>query len=84
MEEDKPLGGVRILELVRRGMHLRDWEGKRRLELQAQEWPGRIRSFLRMRSSASGVTVAGEVRSSTLYLMGAALGLTAAVFMTLL
>lgn len=78
-----PLGGIRVLDLVKKGMHLRDWEARRKFELQAQELPGRIKSFLRLRSSAAGVTAAGEVRSSTLYLMGAGLGLTAAVFMML-
>lgn len=80
---EAPMGGIHVLELMKRGMHLRDWEGKRRFELQAFELPGRIRSFLRMRSNAPTVTAAGEVKSATLYLMGSALALTAAVFMML-
>lgn len=83
-DADRPLGGVRILELVKRGMHLHDWEAKRQFELRAREMPGRIKSLLRMRSSASGSgTAAGEVKSITLYMMGAGLAVTACVFMML-
>jgi hypothetical protein len=80
---NQPLGGVRVLELVKRGLHLRDWEAKRRLELRTQEVPGRIRSLLRMRSGApGGATAAGEVKSVTLYMI-VGLAITACVFMML-
>jgi hypothetical protein len=82
-DADRPLAGVRILDLVKRGLHLYDWEAKRKLEVEAQALPGRIRSLLRMRSSAAGPAVAGEVKSLTLYLMWTGLLGTAAVFMML-
>jgi hypothetical protein len=82
-EPDEPILGTRVLDLVKRGMHLIDWEGKRKRELEAHKTPGMIMSFLRMRSSASAVAAPGEVKSTTWYLMGGGLFVTAAVFMML-
>jgi hypothetical protein len=81
---DEPISGTRVVDLVKRGMHLEDWEGRRKRQIEAaQHAPGRIMSLLRMSSSATAVATPGEMKSTTWYLMGAGLFLTAAVFMML-
>ncbi|KIW04826.1 uncharacterized protein PV09_04010 [Verruconis gallopava] len=79
---EEPITGVRVVDLVRRGLHLIDWEEKRMRKLEAKHQPGHV--FLsHIRSSASAVATNGEIQSITWYLMAAGLMLTAFVFMML-
>jgi hypothetical protein len=80
---DEPIPCAQVVGLVKRGMHLRDWERKRRQELEAQSASSRAISVLWMKSSATAVAAPGEMKSTTWYLMGAGLFVTAGVFMML-
>lgn len=79
----QPIAGTRVVDMVKRGRHMEDWEGKRMQELQAQKRPRTLGSYLRMTSTATAVAPSGEMKSTTWYLMGGGLCVTAVVFMML-
>lgn len=72
---EEPLGGVRILELARRGLHFIDWPKQREYALEPEKGTGQ-------RTSA-GTVGQGEVGSLTWTLMLAGLGITAGFFVML-
>jgi Thaumatin family len=79
IEYEEPLGGVRVLDLARRGLHYIDWPKQKEHALRLEQ----ARKGTGKGEKSSATTSGQEVGGMTLYLMLAGLAFTAGVFVML-